>query len=364
MDTVGSFVGTMTGTMSGGTQSGGGGDCGGEAYTGEKQPLAMMIMLDKSGSMNDSTGAGTKWQAVTTALQAYINAPTSAGVEVGIAYFGVPVGGGPACPTACGAQCIACGGTCLLGIQCLPAGGGGNSCNLADYSTPVVPIALLPGNATALINSINSVAPGGGTPTSISLEGGIVAARNYAMANPNKKVIHTYVTDGDPTECNTDFNAIYAIAAAGVNGTPSIQTYVIGVGPSLTALQGIAMAGGSGMPFLVDSSPQATQQFIDAMNTIQGNALTCTFTIPTPTSGTLDPTLVNVEYTPSGGGTPQNIGHVDSQASCPAGGMAWYYDNNTTPTQIILCPDTCSVVTMDVTGSIRIVLGCPSKPPT
>jgi hypothetical protein len=322
-----------------------------------------MIMLDKSGSMNDSAGTGSKWQAVTIALQAYINAPTSAGVEVGIAYFGVPMGGGMTCPSACGPACDACGGTCVPFFNICGANSSGNSCNLADYSTPAVPIAALPGNANALIQSINATVPGGGTPTSIFFEGGIAAARNYAVAHPDRKVIHTYVTDGDPTECNTDFNAIYGIAAAGVSGTPSIQTYVIGVGPSLTALQGIAMAGGSGMPFLVDSSPQATQQFIDAMNTIQGNALTCSYTIPLPTGGQMfDPKLVNVEYTPTGSMTPVTIGHVDGVAACPAGGMAWYYDNNANPTLIHLCPDTCSKITMDVTGKIKIVLGCATIP--
>jgi hypothetical protein len=333
MDTVGTLVGAGSGTMSGGALSGGaGGGCGGEEYTGEKLPLAMYIMLDKSGSMLDSTGAGTKWQAVTSALQLYINAPTSAGVEVGIQYFGISTGLG-------------------------------NSCIAADYANPAVPIALLPGNANALIQSINATAPGGGTPTSASLDGGILAARNYATANPNKKVIHVYVTDGDPTQCDTNFNNIYGIAAAGFGGMPSIQTYVIGVGPSLNALQGIAMAGGTGMPFLVDSNPNAGQQFLDAMNAIQGNALTCIYTIPLPTGGqTFDPNLVNVEYTPGGGGTPQTIGHVDNQSACPPGGMAWYYDNNASPTLIMLCPDTCSTISSDITGSIKIVLGCVTQP--
>jgi hypothetical protein len=298
---------------------------------------------------------------VTDALKAYINAPSSVGVEVGIGYFGVPAGGGPSCPSACGPACDACFGTCLLGISCLPAGGG-NSCNLADYSVPAVPIAGLPGNANALIQSLNATMPGGGTPTSISLEGGITVARAYAVAHPDRKVVHVYATDGDPTECNTDFNYIYGVAAAGVSGTPSIQTYVIGVGPSLTALQGIAMAGGTGMPFLVDSGPNATQQFIDAMNTIQGNALTCTYSIPQPTPpDKFDPNLVNVLYTPTGG-TQQVIGHVDSLAKCPTGGMAWYYDNNATPTLINLCPDTCSKITVDLTGKINIVLGCMTQP--
>ena len=107
-----------------------------------------------------------------------------------------------------------------------------------------------------------------------------------------------------------------------------------------------------------------TQQFIDAMNTIQGNALTCSFTIPTPSGGMFDPNMVNVEYTPGGSATPQVIGKVNDAASCPAAPvLAWYYDNNTNPTQIVLCPDACSVVSSDTSGSIEIVLGCPSQPP-
>jgi hypothetical protein len=139
---------------------------------------------------------------------------------------------------------------------------------------------------------------------------------------------------------------------------------VIGVGPSLTALQGIAWNGGTGMPFLIDSGPNATQEFIAAMNAITGSALSCTFAIPTPTPGTtFDKNLVNVEYTPSGM-PPQIIGKVDSPAQCPAApGMAWYYDNNTNPTQILLCPHACSVVSSDTSGSIEIVLGCPTQGP-
>jgi len=98
------------------------------------------------------------------------------------------------------------------------------------------------------------------------------------------------------------------------------------------------------------------------MNTIQGNALTCTYTIPVPTMGVFDKNQVNVEYTPTGG-TPQTIPHVADQASCPTGGMGWYYDNNANPTLIQLCPDTCTTITMDTTGSIKIVLGCPTVGP-
>jgi hypothetical protein len=225
-----------------------------------------------------------------------------------------------------------------------------------------VPIDLLPGNASALVASMNATTPSGVTPTSAAIQGAIDYCRNHATANPTHAVIHVHVTDGDPTDCNTDFNDIYAIAGAGFNGMPRIRTYVIGVGPSLNALQGIAMAGGTGMPFLVDSNPNAGQQFLDAMHQIRGAISACTYAVPLPTQGPFNKTLVNVEYIPGNGGTTQTIGYVNDQASCPAGGMAWYYDDNANPSSILLCPDTCSVVSGDPMRQIQFVLGCETIP--
>jgi hypothetical protein len=357
------FVGS--GAPGSGGPGTGGGNCGGELIQAEQVPLDMFIMLDKSGSMGDDTGAGTKWQVVTSALITFVQDGTSAGIGVGIQYFPIPPVGGTACPGACNtaqemADCNACAGLCFFGLC---AGSGANdSCNAVDYAQAAVPIGLLPGNAPALVASINSNGPNGGTPTSAALQGAIDHCRAWATANPTHAVIQVHVTDGNPQECNTDLNAIYAIAAAGFNGTPSILTYVIGVGPSLNALQGIALAGGSGTPFLVDSNPNAGQAFLDAMNAIRGTALTCTYTIPTPTQGPFDPNFVNVQYTPGNGGPTQTIGKVANQAACPPGGMAWYYDNNANPMLIHLCPDTCGIVSVDTMGSINISLGCETIP--
>ena len=45
-------------------------------------------------------------------------------------------------------------------------------------------------------------------------------------------------------------------------------------------------------------------------------------------------------------------------ASCPASGDGWYYDNPAAPTQIILCPSTCTAVEGDMTGEVDVTLGC------
>ena len=100
------------------------------------------------------------------------------------------------------------------------------------------------------------------------------------------------------------------------------------------------------------------QSFLMALNQIRGTALGCQYQIPMPSSGSnADPTKINVQYTPSGG-SAQIIPEVTDMAHCPASGDAWYYDNPTAPTQILLCGSTCTKVQADSNGKIEILLGC------
>src|SRR4051812_30417313 len=55
---------------------------------GEAVPLDMYILLDKSASMLDTTGAGpTKWDAIRAALESFVSDPLSKGLGVGLQYF-------------------------------------------------------------------------------------------------------------------------------------------------------------------------------------------------------------------------------------------------------------------------------------
>jgi hypothetical protein len=88
----------------------------------------------------------------------------------------------------------------------------------------------------------------------------------------------------------------------------------------------------------------------------QGLSLPCTFDIPEPPIGqTLDPTLVNFVYTPTGG-APITIPNVGSMASCSGDG--WYYDDPVNPTQILVCPALCTTLENDATGSVSVEFGC------
>lgn len=358
---TGSGGSTFT-TGSGGGSTGIGGGCAGEEYVADKIPLDMYIMLDQSGSMDD----GVKWPSVTQALGTFLQQPGLDGISVGIQYFGLPTGGmtcGTTCFTDADCGAAACGpcfgavpgtipGICLGGTS-------GDSCNAADYAVPEVEIAPLPGVASPIIASMNAhTPPTTGTPTSAALDGAIMHARDWRIANPSHVVIAVLATDGDPQECDTNLANINAIAAAGANGNPEVLTFVIGVGPSLTNLNGIAAAGGTTQAYLVDSGANATQEFLDAMNAIRGAALACSYSIPVPQSGTPDYGTVNVQYTPGNGGTPVILPKVNDASACPPDGMAWYYDNNAAPTQIVLCSKGCDTITADAMGAIKIVLGC------
>jgi hypothetical protein len=336
---------------------GAGGSCAATSNKAEQVPLDMYVMFDQSGSMTTSTGNGTRWAAVTGAFKSFLEQPSAAGIGVGIQYF--PLTGGSVCPSTCAsnADCAPCGGTCFPLIN-ICAGGGGDSCNASDYAKPDVEIAPLPGVGPAIVQSLDSHKPSGGTPTYAALDGAIVHAKEWAVAHPDHVVIAVLATDGEPSSCETNQGKINALAAAGANGVPKVLTYVIGVGQELAALNGIAQAGGTGQAFLVDSNQNASEQFLQAMNEIRGAALACSYLIPQPPQGEdIDYNAINVQYT-ADGAMPVIIPQVKSQADCPPDGLAWFYDEPAGPKQIILCDASCATVSQDAKAKLDVLVGC------
>ena len=83
----------------------------------------------------------------------------------------------------------------------------------------------------------------------------------------------------------------------------------------------------------------------------------------------LDPTKVNVLYTPLGQ-PGQQFGHVacaatcsadQPAAACPPNGQAWYYDDEKMPTQVFLCPSTCTAIKNVMDARIDLQFHCPQK---
>ncbi len=314
-----------------------GATCGPPTCSGAKsqatfKPVNLYFIVDKSGSMG-----GGKWTGTTDALKAFFQDPGSAGIGAALEYFALSSGGS-------------------YGDGC------GVTCSATPCSNPMVPLGKLTAQSApadtqeqSLVNALGLVSPGGMTPTYPALDGALTWAKNNQTADPNQQYVVVLVTDGVPTVCDTSINDIAALAGnAYINN--SIRTYTIAMdGADVAALDQIAKEGGTGSAFVISgtNSNNVQQQMISAFQAIAGQNVSCSF--PLPNQGQFDPNDATVTYTASSGSTT-TLPQVQSSANCGAG---WYYDNNTNPTTITLCKQTCTLVQADAGAKVAVQLGCP-----
>jgi hypothetical protein len=309
------------------------GACAGTLYKGQSLPTDLFVMFDQSGSMltKDMDGGGlTRLDAVRNGVYQFLKAPESAGLGVGIGYFGYH-------PLSC--MCT--------------------SCNPADYATPKVEIGELPGQAAALMASLGGIEPTGETPTGAAIRGACTYAKARKAANPMRNISILLVTDGEPkaplsmaTGCNPTLED--AVAAAGECAAAGISTYVLGVGPSLDNLNKIAAAGQTKNAYLVAAG--GTPGIIKALSDIRSNAMIpCQMQIPGVGTRAVDFQKVNVVYADAAC-KASTFNYVESVDRCGSGG-GWYYDNKMAPTQINLCNLTCEQVKA-AGGQLVVSVGC------
>jgi hypothetical protein len=227
--------------------------------------------------------------------------------------------------------------------------------------------------------------PMGGTPLLASIDGQLPLLAGYAPVapvRPGGKRVLVVITDGVPTvsagQTQAMANAaVVAIVAAARAATPSTPTFAIGVGNPLgpevlfdELLMGrIATAGGTGeagcnttwsgtnmtgVPCHLQVTPgaktaaQLKQDFLDAFNRIRDKSASCELTLDRTDAGTLDPTKVNVFLTTGGTERPVAKGTMNG----------WSFDNDTSPTKVVLNGSACTALKGDPNASARIVIGC------
>lgn len=347
--------------------------CGTGMASANLKPVNMFVVFDRSYSMLDCGGGDngmqgnmggcdtgpTRWDLTAAALTQFFQDPGAADLGVALRFYphNLPVEG------------------CTSDGRNNPALDGGTTmgCDINACAAPLVDMAVLtadpaPADAheAALVNAVMTSAPlvsGEGTPTYPALAGAAQWSVAYQQAHPEQRTVIVLVTDGEPNGCNTQTQAIAQLAADAYT-TAEVRTYAIGLtGAGENFMNSIAMAGGTDQAFFVSDGATATADLLAALNAIRGMALACDFPVPSSTSTgmSIDPNLINVNFTSTAGGEVE-LGIVPSAADCGTQ-QAWYYDDPAMPTRIILCPESCASVTGDANASIAILAGCKPRIP-
>jgi hypothetical protein len=282
--------------------------CGVSMYSVSSTP-DLLILLDKSLSMNDSPGSGTgsKWVQMTAAINQVVADPALT-AWWGLKFFG--------------------DGTGLCGV---------------GAGAAVAPAA---GSAPAIATAIAANMPATSTPTRPAL----TAAGAYlrGLTDPNPKYI-ILATDGLPT-CAAGSTNTQATDAPGAEQAVSDQltagtkTYVIGIATSGDAtatatLTQMAANGGTGSPYFPVSN---TADLVTALSTIQGQTRGCVFPL-----GQVPPNPDNILVKADGANIPKDTTNTSG----------WNYVSSAmTSVQIFgsYCTDYMNMTTADV----QVILGC------
>jgi hypothetical protein len=317
----GGSSGSVTGTSgNGGSVNPDGATCGGQNYGTQNVPPDLLIVLDKSGSMNEQAdgmqcpGMGAacptqKWPQMVMGLNTVVGSSQDK-INWGLSYF--------------------------------PSSGGGSSCTTA--AMPAVPIAA--NNAGAIMTSLGANQPNGRTPTREAINKAVTHLQG--LTDPNPKFI-LLATDGAPN-CmpganSTDSDAAGAIQAVGAANAAGIPVFVVGIGNVATFVQTLndmAVAGGrpaAGDPKYYPVS--SATELVNVLTMIGAQISTCTFTL-----GSVPPVPENI-------GVYGNPGMVKIDKSDTNG---WSY--GTGMRSIILNGAACDKIKSKEFTDVRTYFGC------
>jgi hypothetical protein len=265
------------------------------------------------------------WNSLTIAVNAFVDDPKNVGLGVGIGYYGT-------------------------------------FCNASDYSTPTVPVAALPGVAQTIKTTYP--VPINGKAITPALHGAFAYMFALARSQPDRDVALALVSDtiADPLCGSTQTNAAQAVAS-GLAGTPSIPTYVIGLGagPTLldpvnlidpTPLDALAVAGGTQQVRRIEVNLTTNTELTVALNEVVVTASPCAYEVPAD----IDPDRAAIDWEPVGQSTATRWPHVASAADCGAGRGVFVRPGSRG--FIDLCPASCSELRSGPDGHASIRTEC------
>ena len=327
---------------SGGSGGSAGGEvCATESAGAELESVYLVFAFDVSGSMGKGDypwhDATLKWDPVVAATRAFLEAPTSAGLQAALTAFPADVDED-------------------------------ERCDAATYAEPDVTMTELPsdefGRALADIREDDWR---GGTPTLAVVQGVLAYIDEYSAEHPGRYAI-VLVTDGYPQDCEDDDDDIEEVESLVGDIAETIPTFVLGIkNPPLTDddgetapdtvsdLTGIARAGGTEAAYIIDTGDptRTSAEFQSAVAAIRGAAVSCAVPIPKPPNGrSFEKEKVAVSYA-SGSARSE----LEYDPDC-TGTNGWHYDDLDAPETVVLCDDTCAAIQSDPVVELTVAFTC------
>lgn len=229
--------------------------CGEHRFDLERKPAELLLVLDRSGSMQDAPDGASdstpKWDLVVPAVNQVIMS-TDATISWGLKSF----------PEGEGEECEASG------------------------VTSKIDVALGAMNASAVTGAISMTTPeGNGTPTGDAVLQGLKYLQTLTDDNPKYLLL---ATDGEPS-CpkDSDKARAHAVESIEMAAAAGVHTFVLGVATTKKSATGVLndMAIAGGEPQLSDPNPLASrfylanskEQLVTALQLITGQISGCTF---------------------------------------------------------------------------------------
>lgn len=281
------------------------GNCGAMEFALTRIPPNVMLVIDRSGSMGQSIGGGsatTKWTDLKNAVSGLVASYDSM-MRLGAAIFSSD-----------------------------------GNCAAANVDVPLASMA-----GQTVMGKLDAQGPQGNTPTAAALDTVIAKGLLSDKTRGNYVVL---ATDGMPNCSDTDvtkrINALY-------NATPSVKTYVIGIGDGTasdpTLLNAWADAGHTARTgtthYYQTSSPAELKAAFDA---IVGGLVSCDFKMM---QAATDPSLVRVTE--------------NGTVLSPSPTTGYTFDPATST--VTLHGAACDLLKSNAQTKVAVLYGCPAPPP-
>ncbi|WP_181233451.1 VWA domain-containing protein [Enhygromyxa salina] len=279
--------------------------CGGEVYTATAIPPNVLIVQDRSGSMDQKVGdEGTKWMLAKAAIEQVV---TDYADEV---FFGLMLYPGldPDCDD---------------GKSCGPG---------------VIAVDVGPATATAITSALNDADTCSlGTPTAETLE----VLQDYSgladLGRPNYVLL---ITDGQ-SSCDDPVPMVAEL----LEQDPPIKTFVVGFGDGVDVAELNEMAEAGGTALMGDQmyyQAGNAQSLVDAFADIAGSVLSCSFVLDVvpPDPDKLFVFINDVEIL-------RDLGHDDG----------WDYEAESN--QVTFYGPPCELMQSGQIMDLQFVFGCP-----